>query len=459
VSVARLLAENVAVLLVGLGLIPVFGLASTPARLRELSGLAYLTGLAAVGILAAGLASISVPFPPLALVVLALVSLVAGIARIDRRAAVRPGSRTGGLDRTASLVFAPLLAAAAVVAFVCLVEKPLHEWDGWAIWGLKAHAIASLGSSSGDVLGSQAYYFSHLEYPLLLPGLDALGIRAAGGYESRLVVIQNVLLGVAGLLALWGLLRDRVRPVVLWPALAALATAPTVLSQLASGYADLPTALFVAAGLVAGARWLLDSRPPWLVLTVLFLAAAALTKDEGGLFAAAAIAGLLLAAAGRRLQVLAAAAAGACVLLPWRVFVAVHDFSTSDFSLWNSFDPGWLAGHVGRAPGAANALVRHALYVERYGLLVPLGVVGILAAVAMRAWSLTIYVTTFAVVSLLGLVWVYVVSAKPLAFYLSQTQDRITASIVLACAAVAPLLATVIDPGVRSTLAVGASRT
>jgi len=449
-SVARLLAENVIVALLGLGLLPTMGLASTLARLRELWGLAYLAGLAVVGMLAASLASFSVPFPPLALVVLALVSLAVGSIRIDRGPVVRTGRRIDAFDRAASWVLAPLLLTAAVYALGKVVVKPLHEWDGWAIWGLKAHAIAALGSSSGDVLASPAYYFSHLEYPLLLPGLDAVGLRAAGDYESRLVVIQNVLAGVAGLLALWGLLRGRVRPAVLWPALAALATAPAVLTELASGYADFPTAFFVAAGLVSGARWLLDPRGSWLVLTALYFAAAALTKDEGDLFAAAAVVGLLLAARGRRRQLLLAASAAACTLVPWRVFLAVHDFSTSDFSLSNSFDPGWLSNHVGRAPHALHALVDHSLYVQRYGLLVPLGAVGILAALAVRAWSLTVYVTTFAMLSLTGLVWVYILSSKPLAFYLGQTEDRITASIVLACAAVAPLMTAQLGAGVRA---------
>jgi len=455
-SVARLLGENALMFLVGLGLLPLLGVAPTVVRLKRLWGVAYLTGMAVVGVVAATLASFSVPFPPIALAVAAVVSLVLGGRRIDR-GSHEPQSVAATLDRAVAFVLVPTLAVAVGGAGWAFVSKPLRDWDGWAIWGLKAHAIAALGSSSGDVIASSAYYFSHLEYPLLLPGLDALGIRSAGGYESRLVVMQGVLVGFAGLLAIWGLLRDRVRPAVLWPTIAALASAPAVLPQLASGYADMPMAFFVACGLLAGARWLLEPRASWLALTSLFFAGAALSKDEGDLFAAAAYAGLLLAARGRRLHVLLSACAVACALIPWRVFIAVHDLSTSDFKLSKSVDPGWVSGQIHRAPGALAGLARYAVDVHLYALLTPIGFAGILLAIAGRVRSLAVYGATFAFLSVAGLVWIYVVSWIPLDFYLVQTQDRVTASVVLGCAALTPLVIAELGQPARADAAASVS--
>jgi hypothetical protein len=439
-TVARLLGENVVLFLLGLGLLPIIGLARTVQQIRHRWGLAYLTGIAAAGIVAATLAVLEVPFSPGALIAVTILALAGGYGRLrpDGGRLERPRRTTA--DRIAGRVgVAVLLACAAGMAYA-VASEPLDEYDGWAIWGLKAHAIAALGGSSGDVLASPAYDFSHLEYPLLAPGLEALGLNSAGRYESRLIVIQCVLIGLAGLLAVWGALRDRVRPLLLWPALAAIAVAPAMLSQLESGLADMPLALFVAAGLVTAGRWLLEPQDSWLALATLFFAAAALTKDEGDLFVAAALTGLVLVAQGRRLQVGIATAAVGLAVLPWRVYVAVHHFSTSDFKLSRSFDPGWLGHHLGHAPTAFAILLSHSVDIHYYEFLLPLGLGAIALSLTRGPRTLGIFAAVFVALSAVGLSWIYVISQIPLLEYLEITEDRVTASIVIGCAALAPLL-------------------
>ena len=438
----RLVAENVLIFVLGLGLLPGLGLTPTVARLRSIWPVAYLGGLALVGIVAATLAVLSVPFPPIALVVGAAVSVALGAFRIKRFPAATSPRINTRIDRAVAGVLAPVLTLSVVWATLAYGAQPLRDWDGWAIWGLKAQAIAALGSSSHVVLTSSAYDFSHLEYPLLVPALEALGIRSAGGYESRLVVLQCVLIGVAGLLAIWGLLRDRVRPAVLWPFLAAIAFAPTVFTQLASGYADMTMAFFLACGLLAGGRWLLDPERSWLVFASLFFTAVALSKDEGVLFVAAAYVGLVAAARGRRAHALLSAAAVVCALLPWRVFLAVHHLSTSDFHFSKSFDPSWVGSRIDRAPTAASALVWHSVDPRQYALLLPLGVAALAVSFGSRARALAVFGGVFALLSLIGLVWIFVISWIPLDQYLGQTEGRITAGVVLGCAALAPLLHT-----------------
>ena len=437
----RLAGENMLVFALGLGLLPILGVAPTVARFRRIWPVGYLAGLAAVGIVAATLAVLSVPFPPVALVVGAAITVALGARRLNRGPRATPPA-VARIDRVVTAVLAPLLTLSLAWASWAYATQPLREWDGWAIWGLKAQAIAALGSSSHAVLASNAYDFSHLEYPLLLPALEALGIRSAGGFESRLVVLQCVLVGVAGLLAIWGLLRDRVRPAVVWPFLAAIATAPAVFVQLASGYADMPMAFFLACGLLAGGRWLLEPDRSWLVLASLLFAAAAVSKNEGVLFVAAAYVGLIVAARGRRMPVLLSAAAVVCTLIPSRVFLVVHHFSTSDFHFSKSFDPSWVGSRIDRLPTALSALMRHSVDVHRYGLLLPLGVTALAVCFASRARSLAIFGAVFALLSIAGLLWIYVISWIPLDLYLAQTEGRITAGVILGCAALAPLLLT-----------------
>jgi hypothetical protein len=435
----RLLLENVLIFLLGIGLLPILAVAPTAASLRRLWPIGYLVGLATVGIVAATLAVLSVPFPPSVLVGVAGLVIAFGVRRIRRDStAVR---RTAPpVDRIVATAIAPLLVLLVALAVHSYAAKPLREWDGWAIWGMKAHALAVLGSSSHLVLSSNAYDFSHLEYPLLLPGLEALGIRSAGGYESRLVVLQCVLVGVAGLLAIWGLLRDMVRPVVLWPFLAAVGLAPTVFGQLASGYADMPMAFLLACGVLAAGRWLVEAERPWLVLATLFLAGAALVKDEGDLFVMATYVGLVVAAPGRRRSVLASAALVVCSLLPWRVFLAVNHFSTNDFQFSKSFDPSWVGARLDRAPTVAAALLRHSVDVHQYAILLPIGLVALGLGFVSRARPLATFGIIFALLSSAGLVWIFVISWIPVDLYLTQTEDRITAGVVLGCAVLAPLL-------------------
>ena len=151
-------------------------------------------------------------------------------------------------------------------------------------------------------------------------------------------------------------MRDRVRPLILLPVLAAMFTAPAVVEQLGTGYADVPLAMLVAAGLVASARWLESRSGGWLALAVLFFAGAAATKQEGLLFVAAALAALLVVARGGRRPVALAAAAVAVTLVPWRIFVRRQDLAAiTDYDLSTLFDPGYVLGRAGRAPDRPRA--------------------------------------------------------------------------------------------------------
>ena len=228
-----------------------------------------------------------------------------------------PSDTRSWLERVT--VGAALLALGVVIVAAAALfrVKSLAEYDGWAMWGMKSRAIAALGAADPDVFASAAYARLHLEYPLLLPSLHALPLQLRDGFSGNVVVLSCFAIGLAGLAAVWGILRERVRASILLPFMAALATAPGFFGQLATGYADVPVAMFVAAGVVASARWLLDDRRAWLLLTTLFVASAALTKNEGLLCGAATFVALFVAAEGRRRPVAISAAVAALVYAPW----------------------------------------------------------------------------------------------------------------------------------------------
>ena len=429
----------------GLGLLAVLGLAATPRDLVRFAAVSPLAGMAWTGVVAATLATFGSRLGVGGLVLLTLGTCAAGALRATRRPrvanrAVQLPAPRSWLDRAA--VGAALLALAVVlVAALALFRvKPLAEYDGWAMWGMKSRAIAVLGGADPSVFASSAYARLHLEYPLLLPALHALPLQLATRFSSNIVVLNCLAIGLAGLAAVWGLLRGRVRAALLLPFVAAMAAAPGFFGQLATGYADIPLAMFVAAGVVAAARWLLDGEGAWLALVTLFMAAAALTKNEGLLFGAATYVALLMAADGRRRGVLLSGLVVALVYAPWRAYVAIHDLGAPDYDLASSFNLPWVAGRLDRAPVAARGLFERATASYQFGFLLLVGTVAVLAALVFGPRRLGILGAGFGLLSFAGLTWIYVLTPNDVSDFLVTNGDRVVVSLVLGLTALAPLL-------------------
>ena len=434
--------------LCGLGVLAVLGAARTVGEIARLSPVAPLAGMAWVGIAAATAATIGLPFGVAGLLLVTGLTCAPGLARLLRSkvpaSAVTPVPvRSPGRHRTIEAGLAA--AGTALLAIVCgfaLVTyrlKPLVEYDGWAMWGMKAKAIAWLDADPA-VLGSEVYTRLHLEYPLLLPALHALPIDAAGSFTSNIVVLNCVLVGLAGLLAMWGLLRERVRPALLLSSLAAVTAMPAFFVQLGAGYADVSVAVVVAAGVAAAARWLVDGRTAWLALATLFLAASALTKNEGLLFGACILVPLLAVATGRRRAVGLAAGVVALVYLPWRVFMAAHDLESADYELSSSFDPSRARLHLERVPDAAWGVASRGFDPYEVGFVLALGLGACALSLLLACSRLGLFAGGFALLSLAGLTWIYVISERELSSYLSSSAHRVVLSSVIGLAALYPLL-------------------
>jgi hypothetical protein len=236
-------------------------------------------------------------------------------------------------------------------------------------------------------------------------------------------------------------LRDRVPSILLWPALIAFALAPAVFDQLLTAYADLPLALTFAVALTAAGRWLLTNERWALAVASLAFAGALLTKNEGLLFVVAAYAGLLAGASRRWRAVAAALGADILLLLPWRLFMAVHGLHNKDYSLTDSFDVHHIRGRLGVGPIAFRTLAGQMLDPLQWGLLVPLFAALLVVAFVAGRRALAVYGAVWAVLSWLGLSWIYVISHYEYSVYLDSSKARVVASLVVGAAALTPLLA------------------
>ena len=295
---------------------------------------------------------------------------------------------------------------------------PLNRYDAWAIWALKGHALYSFGWADPAVFAGHAYRFANLDYPLLLPSLEAIDYRTMGAFDTRVMLLQFLLLLVAALAAVATLLRDRVPGILLWPALVALALAPALFDQLLTAYADVP-----------------------LAVAALAFAGALLTKNEGLLFVVAAYAGLAAAAFPRWRALAVAVAADVLLLLPWRLFTAAHGLHNKDFSLADSFNLHHVSSRLGVGPIAFRTLGGQILDPFQWGLLAPLFAAVVVAAFVSGRRGLAVFGAVWAVLSWAGLSWIYVISHNEYSVYLDSSKSRVVASVVIGAAALTPLLA------------------
>jgi hypothetical protein len=431
-SLAGLVYLQVLCLAIGAGLLQLLGLRGW----RRL-GLAYMAGVAVVGLLAAELVLVQVS---LGLVELTLLALVLGVTAFLRRSPAAERAN-GKRDLLGIAPLAPLVILLGY-ALVAVGRRPLLEFDGWAIWGMKARALYQLGGTDNPVFTTAAY--PPLQHPLLYPSLEAIGFRAMGAFDPALFHVQLVVLGAAFSFALLDLLASRVPLLLAGLVTLAIVSAAGTIQQLASGLADAPLAFFVVLGVVALARWLGTDETPVLACAALFLGAAALTKSEGALFALAAAVALLgtLAVWDRARLVRAglAMASVLAVLVPWRIFIAAHHLPNPEYSLGNAADPGYLSDHADRVGPAASGLADR-IASGRFGFLLVLILLGLATALASRRYRELAFAGAWLALSFLGLVLVYWISNVPVDLTLVWSGDRTVTAIVLGGAALAPLLA------------------
>jgi hypothetical protein len=350
------------------------------------------------------------------------------------------------------IVALPFLAAAVgilVDAWRAFTVRPLVEWDAWAIWAAKARLLFEAPSAAPGFLRDATY--GQPTYPLAFPTLQALGYRAMGTFDGTLIGVQLLLLAFGLAAALCALEQRVARPPIVALAALVIVSASQFLFQLLTHYADIPLAIFVASGVVAGGTWLADDADAWaLTCFVVFLGMAGLTKNEGLLFAAAGVAALVTAAARtRRLRpALLAGAAVATIALPWRVYTAAFGLHDADYDLTNVVDVGYLRDHASRLDVAVPELWRQIADANHWGFIVPIVVLALVSGVAAGRWRLSLYGALWLVLSFGGLLLTYWVSVLPVESNLSNSSNRTIVSLVVTGIALTPLL--LLPPAARS---------
>jgi len=289
----------------------------------------------------------------------------------------------------------PLLAALGITAAqVALstwmtLRAPFAAEDSWAFWGLKARMFAGDGLPPG-YFHDPTFLYSHPDYPLNLPLAEGTIFRLEGGWGEPLAALFGpaclaalALLFAVGLARLYG-------PTVAALGLTVLILLPMVPASAASGYADLPLAMYLGSAALYLLLWWRGGHRSDAVVMGLLLGGAIWTKKEGTAVAAVALAlygaGELLRRHGPispRLRRLGWGIVPALALpLPWELLLHGTRPLGRDFL---PLTPMNLVGHLDRLPGIAAEFVLQMLSFAHWSLF--WGMVGIVVALTIRRLS------------------------------------------------------------------------
>jgi hypothetical protein len=348
--------------------------------------------------------------------------------------------------------------AAAVLATALFVEHTLRHpdggWDAWAIWNLRARFLARAGEDFRVAFSPDLLFWTHQDYPLLVPGIVAqafllwgtqpLWIPALVSYALAALCV-SVLAGAAGSL--------RGPP---WGALAALAllATPCFIGFAANQQADVPVGAYVlmASALIAFG---IESRQP-AAFGVAGIAAslAAWTKNEGAVYLVClvvAIAGVRWARGRERLRALGWFACGAApvvaLLVYFKIAIAHVNDLLSQPSTGRLFD-------VSRWGELALALARRAIFFQTWALWLVAEILVLVAVVPRlpaRPAARTVGVAL--VLGFAATLPIYVLQPHPLLWFFRASIDRVLiqlwpSALLATVLAIAPRTVEIQVPGV-----------
>ena len=406
------------------------------------AGLAYMLGVALVGVTLSLELVLGIPFS-FASIVLTCVLLAAGAVGVRRPLArwrPRLESDRGRGIGLVSVAFGVLVIVYLEALFRAGRLAGLSAWDAWAFWVPKAKAIYFFG-------GLDEQFFRELanpSYPPLVPALEAAAFHFMGSADVVTLHLQFWFLACGFVAAIASLLAPRVPPLLLWPCLLLVLVAPRLVGRNLDPQADFILDYFFALAALLVALWLVE-REPWLLAAAsLLMAAAVMTKRDGQLLVACIVLAGAVSTwrqwrfAWPRLGLVAAVAIA--VHVPWRIWYSSRDLtgdlpSEGALALIDNLDRGWPA---------LESAITTVLDYDLWLVIVPLVGLGIVLAYVAGARTLPTYALSLYALVIAGLTWVlWSFTELELPFVQDEGVNpivRLSASLVVAAAAILPLL-------------------
>ena len=437
-----LVALDLVLFVTGTAVLRGLGLARDRRGVVRFGGLSFIVGWACYGIVATVALTLRSPLGVRTTLGICI-ALAAGGLLVGRRveAANLAPAAPRYLRLPVGRSFAVLLFAyLAVLAWRSVPGQADTNWDSWAFWLSKARSLYYFhGLDSG--LGGFVH-FANPDYPPLGPALEATNFHFMGSTVAAPLQFQHWLFAVAFFAAVAGLLRHRVAPELLWPALAAVAFMPRFGSYLGSSLPDETIGMLVALAAVCAALWLLERRLTYVLIMTILTTAAALLKNEGlvyGLSVVVVVAAVAWRQERRPLLAVAVLAIPILALVPWKLWLVTHGVSASSpYYGLHDLAPSHLVAARGRLGTSIVDVAGYLVSPSRWLFVVPMALIAVV--VARRQPLLTVLVGVFVFFSLAGLLLIYWIGSIPLHFWLATSAERTVMAIVITCGVLIPLL-------------------
>ncbi len=394
--------------------------------------LAHLAGTAIAALLATLLLPISPRAPQLALMLLAVVMTAWTFG--SRRQSVEWAAASSVLTSQSPrghLIRDPkldrLLLGMVTVGIVTVLARALLlplDWDGWAIWQLKAKALVD--GSLQHLLTDPAYVWSHQDYPLLTPlhSVWLSGAWVTGVFREKATQTGGLLFLLDLLVLFRYAASERLPRTWVWAGLAVILSWPLVMKHAVSGFADLPLAAYALGTVIFLPRGDLRASLP-------LLAGAVLTKNEGVFtLAAAVLITLLCRGTAPITHGRSALVVGAIGLLPFAAWSAIKRSWGVPSDL---LDPGYWHGNLaaelpGRIQVVLSGFVAQAFKVgpwyPGWGLLWPIAAGALVLSLIRRARE-TFPCWLLAATHFAGAAAAYLVTPANPALHLDRSLDRL----------------------------------
>jgi hypothetical protein len=310
--------------------------------------------------------------------------------------------------------------------------------DDARIWSLRTLGVFFYGGLEQDMFTGQAYSTSHLDYPLLVPLLNSTIFRFMGGEDLRLVHLELWICMAAFAWTVGWALASGGRRVLGWlPFVVVLPMLSPVVDNIALGNVDTLVAGFSASGALLIALWLEDGRAGRAVIGGVLLGGAALTKNEGLIAALIVMVVALVVILARREKVpwrerfgpwLVAAGVVAFAIVPWQIWMAVHDISNRDVpGLGTTLSWSYLSDRTDRLDLAFHRLLTVVGNQGVYLWVAPAFLALTIAAIAVgrgRMRSIAAFYLASVLLFFASLLWVFWTGVLDIQFHLDTAADR-----------------------------------
>lgn len=446
-----LVALNGIFLVVGYALLYGLGLVRWRRGDLRLVGLAYLAGWALIGSALSFALMLGIGTGVTTTVLIGAALTCGGVVAGRRRGLARDEPSPARERRPMHPVGLAVAGIAAAVLAVelagAIVVSVTNDWstelDVLAAWLPRAGTIFYSHQLNPSVWNT----FIAPWYPPLVPTMYAGTFDFSGGFHPSALPLQEVLLGIAFLLAVIGIV-DRFTPRwVSLPPLALLVTTPWFWWRLQSLLPDQTLSYLLSAAALASMVWLYERHRAWLGLALVFLMAASLTKVEGVVFGSLLVAVVLAAAfvryrrAGRPALVLLL---GPAAIVPWHLWLAQHQVptSTSDYNAPHLLSPSFLADRFGRFTYALDWMLGVGVGpppLSPTPTMIWVSI-GVALAVCSRVPVVSGAASAWLVLSFLGLCTIYWTGRVNVHWYVYWTANRVGTTIIIAAITLTPLL-------------------